>query len=616
MLAAQYVMFAHAVGLELSAERRAALLRHFEHTRLPDGCWGLHELSAPYLFTTTLVYVAARLLGVASDSELLARALAFIRREDVVAIPSWGKLWLALLGLYDWRGVPPVVPELFALPRWLPIHPSRFYCHTRQIYLAMSGLHARRATAPDCGRLRKIREELYPTGMAAVDWRKARSRLRAAELVTPPGLALRLVYRALGLYDRHALPQLRARTLAELGDRLRFELRSTDFTALSPVSGLLSILALHTESPGDEDAARAIARLDAWMWSGPIEGLRIAGARSATWDTSFALQALALAPSSSSRTTALQRGVAFLRTQQIRQTVDGHRSAYRLDPNGGFCFAGVWHGWPVSDCTAEALDALAHSGCEAFGRADEIAAVHFILRCQNPDGGFGSYEARRTRVGLEWLNPAEMFGESMTEHSYVECTGSCLAALADFRTRHPDALTDVLDRAIARAERRLRRLQRRDGSWRGVWGVQFVYGTLFGVRGLRAAGAKPDDPALRRAATWLRATQRADGGWGEHHSGCLRGHYVEHPTSQVLQTAWALMALLEAGDPDWAAISRGARFLLDAQQPDGSWPRQDPAGLFFQTALLEYALYRLYFPLWALALYEQRHPENRPGVDT
>ena len=46
--------------------------------------------------------------------------------------------------------------------------------------------------------------------------------------------------------------------------------------------------------------------------------------------------------------------------------------------------------------------------------------------------------------------------------------------------------------------------------------------------------------------------------------------------------------------------------MLDAQEPDGIWPKQDMAGVFFRTALLDYALYRRYFPLHALGLYEQR----------
>jgi lanosterol synthase len=611
MLAAQYVLFAEAIGQGIPESRRTGLLRHFERTRQASGTWGLHERSEPYLFVTALVYVASRLLGVPAEAPELAGARAFIARESILAIPSWGKLWLAIVGLYDWRGAPPLVPELWALPRWLPFHPAHFYCHTRQIYLAMSALFARRVCAPDSQRLRELRGELYPDGgMQRVDWDAARGQLRRAELITPPSAPLRVAYRLFAFFERHHRPALRARVLGELEERIRWELRTTDHTSLSPVSGLLNALALHASRPDDPDALRAIAQLDAWMWHDESDGLRIAGARSASWDTSFALQALAAAEPQVHAEKAIERGVGFLRAQQLRESFPGHREALRLDPRGGFCFASAWHGWPVSDCTAEALDALVASDPHALDARAEREAVRFMLRCQNPDGGFGSYEARRSRLGLEWLNPAEMFGESMTEHSYVECTGSCLAALASFRRRHPELDHRDLDRALARAERRLRRLQRADGSWRGVWGVQFVYGTLFGVRGLRAAGAPASDPALRRACDWLRSRQRHDGGWGEHHSGCLSGRYVEHDASQVLQSAWALMTLLEARDPDWASIARGARFLIDAQEPNGDWPRQDPAGLFFQTALLEYELYRAYFPLWALGLYERHRAER------
>lgn len=146
-----------------------------------------------------------------------------------------------------------------------------------------------------------------------------------------------------------------------------------------------------------------------------------------------------------------------------------------------------------------------------------------------------------------------------------------------------------------------------------MWGVQYIYGTLFGIRGLLAAGVPSADPAVCAARRWLLERQRADGGWGEHHSGCLEGRYVEHAESQVIQTAWALIALLEAGETDWPAISRGVRFLIDSQDAEGSWPKQDMAGVFFRTALLDYTLYRQYFPLHVLGLYEARR-RHRSGL--
>ncbi|HXV35869.1 MAG TPA: prenyltransferase/squalene oxidase repeat-containing protein, partial [Myxococcota bacterium] len=610
MLAAQYAILQYLVGVELAPERRARLIRHFERTRLASGLWGLHELSPAYLFVTTLVYVAARLNGVDAGDPLLAPARQFIRREGVLAIPSWGKLWLALLGLYDWRGVPPLAPELWSMPRALPLHPSKLYCHTRLIQLAMSVLYARRPPAPPSARLERIRDELYGGDYASVDWVAARRSLRAAELVTPPGRALRLSFELLALLEPHARAERRERVLRDLERRIRWELQTTDYTSISPVSGMLNILALRSAYVDDPDAKRALERLEAWVWEDDVDGLRVAGARSASWDTAFALQALSAASPHTDVEGALKRGAAFLDSQQIRETFPGHRDAYRLDPKGGFCFASVWHGWPVSDCTAEALEALLGVPGASLDADDARCAVEFILRCQNRDGGFGSYEARRSRIGLEWLNPAEMFGDSMTEHSYVECTASCIAALASFRRRHPGPLAGEIDTAIARAHERLRLAQGSDGAWRGVWGVHFIYGTLFGVKGLLAAGTKPNDSAIRRACHWLRARQRDDGGWGEDASSCVSGRYVEHRESQVIHTAWALLTLLMARDSDWGAIVRGARFLIEQQLASGEWPRQDPAGVFFRTALLDYTLYRQYFPLWALALYEQRRLER------
>src|SRR5690606_12201540 len=120
-----------------------------------------------------------------------------------------------------------------------------------------------------------------------------------------------------------------------------------------------------------------------------------------------------------------------------------------------------------------------------------------------------------------------------------------------------------------------------------------------------------------------RSHQRPDGGWGEAFQTAIEKRYIEHPKSQVIQTAWALTALVEAHDPDWDRVERAAHFLAARQLPDGSWPKEDPAGIFFYTALLHYELYRAYFPVWALGLYESRrlerialtgaHAERRPA---
>jgi lanosterol synthase len=203
----------------------------------------------------------------------------------------------------------------------------------------------------------------------------------------------------------------------------------------------------------------------------------------------------------------------------------------------------------------------------------------------------------------------------MTEAGYLECTSSCAAALAKIARERPHllrraTLSDV-PTAIERGVRNIRRQQRPDGAWPGAWGVRLIYGTWFGVRGLLTAGAAPTDPAIRKACEWLKSKQRRDGGWGERHV-AHGADYAQHREGQIIQTAWALITLSEAKDPDFSAMARAARFLSKAQLGNGEWPRQDPVGLFFRTALLEYHLYRSYFPVWALALFEERRRARAP----
>src|SRR5438045_1606214 len=135
-----------------------------------------------------------------------------------------------------------------------------------------------------------------------------------------------------------------------------------------------------------------------------------------------------------------------------------------------------------------------------------------------------------------------MFGNCMTERSYIECTGSSVRALAEFRAAYPG--DPRIDRAIDRGIKFLRRRQRPDGSYPGFWGINFTYAAFFVVEAFLAAGISPQDPQLASLAQWLESKQRSDGGWGEHYSGCLRDEYVEHSESQVVMTAWAMLALI------------------------------------------------------------------------
>ena len=230
-------------------------------------------------------------------------------------------------------------------------------------------------------------------------------------------------------------------------------------------------------------------------------------------------------------------------------------------------------------------------------------AVEFILSRQNPDHGFGTYERTRGPAFLEKLNPTEMYAGCMTDFSHPEPTASCVAALARFRHDYPGYQRRRIDHAIRRGIRYLRSCQRPDGSYQGSWGINFTYAACFITEALLTAGVPASDPAISSAVSWLRQHQKPDGGWGEHYTSCLTGRYAEHPDSQAAMTAWALLVLLRTAGPGDPGARRALHCLESLQQhgTGGGWPRQAASGVFFQTAVLDYRLYKDIFPTWALA---------------
>ena len=121
---------------------------------------------------------------------------------------------------------------------------------------------------------------------------------------------------------------------------------------------------------------------------------------------------------------------------------------------------------------------------------------------------------------------------------------------------------------------------------------------------LEAAGVSPTDPMVRRAVEWFRARQNSDGGWGESNDSYDRARYGDQPfPSTPYQSAWAVLALIAAGEGDHPAVRRGVEFLLDTQER-GLWSHPSfTAPGFPRVFYLKYHGYTAFFPLWALAAY-------------
>jgi squalene-hopene/tetraprenyl-beta-curcumene cyclase len=64
------------------------------------------------------------------------------------------------------------------------------------------------------------------------------------------------------------------------------------------------------------------------------------------------------------------------------------------------------------------------------------------------------------------------------------------------------------------------------------------------------------------------------------------------------------MGLIAAGEAGSESVRRGVSYLLDTQNDDGTWDEPWFTGTGFPRVFyLNYHLYRIYFPLMALARY-------------
>jgi squalene/oxidosqualene cyclase-like protein len=607
-----YLAARHIGRRPVEPQRRARMIDYLSATQSADGSFGLHAEASGCLFTTVLCYLAFRLLGLPADDQRVLRGRRFVLGHGTaLACASWGKLILALLNLYDYDGLSPILPELWLLPTSFPLHPSRLWCHARQVYLPMAQLYGMRAQMPADELTHALRREIYDQPYPSIRFAEHRNTIAESDVYTPTSWALKVVNPILGLYQRAHLPSLRRRALTRLFEHIEFEDRATHFIRIGPVNAVLNTLVHLFRSPSSESTERSFAALEGYLYDGH-DGTKMNGYNStALWDTAFATQALLAASAKAVPIESLRRAHAFIVDNQVLEDLPDYQHFHRHRSRGGWPFSDRAHGWPITDCTAEGLGAallLADAGLPALPE-DRIAdAVRLMLSWQNRDGGWATYEKQRGGRYLELFNPAHVFGDIMVDHSYPECTAACLCSLALARRRfagHPNRELAGLcgpkaDAAIRRGERFLRKSQRPDGSWEGSWGVCFTYGTWFGVRGLRAAGALPSDRALARACEFLYAHQNADGGWGECGRSCTERRYVGS-ASHVVNTAWALLGLMGAGQASDPRCARAAAFLLASQLDHGDWPRQSLSGVFNKTTLINYENYRRYFPIWALA---------------
>ncbi len=596
---AEDLMLRHYLGI-LDPEVAAASAQWIRANQHADGTWATFYGGPADLSTTIEAYVALRLAGDDVESPPLRAAAAWVRAHGgIEASRVFTRIWLAVMGRWDWEDLPVLPPEIMFLPSWAPLNIYDFGCWARQTVVALTVVMAHRPARP----LPFTIDELRVPGTG----RAPRSG-GLAQLRTTGGRFLALD-RILHLYERLPSSWLPRRLLRQAARRRaeQWIVQRQEADGLwggiqPPV--VYSIIALHLQGYPLEHPvmAAALAGLDDFIIHDD-RGRRVEACQSPVWDTALALVALADAGVDEDDPT-LVSAAQWLLDEEITVTGDWAVRRPRLAP-GGWAFEFANDNYPDIDDTAEVVLALRRVRGAIGARGDEACArgVAWTAGMQSRGGGWGAFDADNDS-GLVAALPFCDFGR-VTDPPSADVTAHVIEMLA----AEPGAPPGAVERGVAW----LSEQQEADGSWFGRWGVNYVYGTGAAVPALVAAGVAPHDPRIRRAVTWLQDHQNPDGGWGEDLRSYIDEEWRGRGTSTASQTAWALLALLAAGESGDQATRRGVEFLAATQQPDGTWDEPWFTGTGFPWDFsINYHLYRLVWPVMALGRYLRAVAGNPP----
>ncbi|WP_030417104.1 squalene--hopene cyclase [Streptomyces sp. NRRL S-1448] len=573
-----------------------AAARHIRGEQRTDGTWATFHGGPGELSTTIEAYVALRLAGDAPDAPHMAAASAWIREQGGIAASRvFTRIWLALFGWWKWEDLPQLPPELIFFPKWFPLNIYDFGCWARQTIVPLTIVSAKRPVRPAPFAL----DELH------TDPRRPAPPRPLAPAMSWDGVFQRLD-KALRAYHKVALRTLR-RTAMRSAARWIVERQENDgcWGGIQPPA-VYSIIALHLLGYDlDHPVLReGLASLDRFAVRREDGSRMIEACQSPVWDTCLATIALADAGLPADHP-QLVKAADWMLAEQIDRPGDWSVKRPQLPP-GGWAFEFHNDNYPDIDDTAEvvlALRRVEHPDPQRVAAAVD-RAVRWNFGMQSRDGGWAAFDVDNTSPFPNRL-PFCDFGEVIDPPS-ADVTAHVVEMLAEVgRTHDPRTRRGI---AWLLAE------QEPSGAWFGRWGTNYLYGTGSVLPALAAAGIPASHPAVRRAVGWLERVQNDDGGWGEdQRSYAEKDAWAGRGASTASQTAWALMALLAAGERDGEAVRRGVRYLAATQREDGSWDEPYFTGTGFPWDFsINYHLYRQVFPLTALGRYVNGGPAGAP----
>jgi len=550
--------------------------------QLEDGGFNIYAGGPSEISACVKAYFALRVAGLKPGDERILRLRdRILALGGIQAANSYTKVNLSLFGLYPREGTPAIPPEILLVPGKLLYQMSSW---TRAIVISLAIVHAHDPKRPVPAGL--TLEELFIPGKS-VEFEESDSWLSWRNTFIKSDKIFKL-------WERYGFARIRKDAIRKCEHWMLERMKHADGLGAIYPPMQYSIMAMDVLGyPADHPLrVEAIRQFDSLMVDDG-ETLFFQPCFSPVWDT--AIGSYALGEAGYGDRPEVTRAADWLLGLEIRRPGDWSVKRPDTEPSGwAFEFRNDWY--PDIDDTAMVMLAFPHMKATDAARQEAARkrAIDWLLAMQSSDGGWAAFDVDNNWQFLNHVPFADH--NAMLDPTCADITGRTLEALG----------AHGLDRghsACKRAIDYLLREQLHDGSWYGRWGVAYIYGTCFALRGLRAMAEDDHEPHIQRANEWLRSIQNSDGGWGESCSSYDNGIYTPAPSTPS-QTAWALMGLMAGGDTYSSSVRDGIEYLITTQRGDGGWNEELLTGTGFPKVFyLQYHYYRHYFPLIALATF-------------
>jgi squalene-hopene/tetraprenyl-beta-curcumene cyclase len=583
-MTSEYLMLLHFLGLK-DKERDRKFVHHILQHQRSDGTWSIHWGGKGDLSTTVEAYFALKLSGFSAHDVHLQKAREFILAKGGVEVSRvFTKIFLALFGEFDWKAIPSIPVEINLLPTWFPFNIYRFSSWARSTIVPLSIILERKPVRfiPESLRVRELYREPYKVPP-----------------ITSKNLSLFSWKRLFVILDRviKIMEDLPVRPWREEALRiterwiLEHQESSGDWGGIQPamINSILALVAMGYDL-SYEPIRRGLEALERFTIE-TDEELVLQSCISPVWDT--ALTSLALLYSGMERDhPSMEKVCRWLTSKQVFQKGDWSIKRPDLQPGGwAFEFENTWY--PDVDDTAVVLMLLNRYADKDFITCENLEkGLQWILGMQGKDGGWGAFDVDNDMRILNQLPFGDL--EAMIDPSTPDLTGRVLELLGLIGY---ELSNDTVQKAITF----LKKNQEEDGSWWGRWGVNYLYGTSSVLVGLGSVKEDMSRSYIKKAVRWLKSIQNPDGGWGECCESYGDSTLKCFGSTTSSQTAWALLALIAAGEVACEEVRKGILYLLYGQQADGTWHEEEFTGTGFpKYFMIRYHNYRNCFPLMAL----------------